>query len=169
VETQRKIIRWNQFLIVLGLLLPALGTSALAQPTASTNASWAESVRAVHMSISISNTVVAAGATLFLTARITNESTYIITIIETGSLAGFDVYLTSDVGIVYKLTSSAHIRNHRARKLQLTPGQTHDWRIAATINKSIQPGEYLLEATRRFTLEDKEFVLPSDLLTVQVK
>ena len=135
-----------------------------------TNTNWGESVKGVQLSITLSNNVILRGSTTYITATIRNSSANVITIVETGPLAGFDVLLTSSAGKLYKLKNHIRVKGRKETMLKLQPGGSYDWAIAATISKDIEAGEYMLQAIRRYWLNDGPVDdLKSNSLKVQVK
>jgi len=154
-----------------------LATACIAQ---STNNLYGKSVQEVQLSISVSNSVIVVGSELVISAEIKNLSTNVIYLSESSPEMDFNVLLTSDSGKVYKLTPPAVVFT-RLLRTDLKPGESRDWIIHVGINKyfeppslvatdkNIEPGDYILKATRHFSKNNSIFELESNLLKVQIK
>ena len=119
--------------------------------------------------LSFSNNVIFNNSDISLTAHILNGFASVITVVATGPLSGFHVFLTSSAGKVHILTNHRHVRDNMGAVMKLSSGQSCEENIPLIIGKDITPGEYTLMATRRFSTSHDRFELESNLLTVQVK
>jgi hypothetical protein len=132
---------------------------------------WGESVHKVHLSIALSNNIIDIGSTMTLSAKIENASTNVIRLIETGPLTDFVIVITNGSGNVYKLSPDNTRRPTYYRlTISLQPGEIRDWSLLATIGKDIEPGDYILKASKSFSsIGGDGGELVSNLLKVQIK
>ncbi|HTB82831.1 MAG TPA: hypothetical protein VK742_04185 [Candidatus Sulfotelmatobacter sp.] len=110
-----------------------------------TNSIWNESVQGVHLSIAISNSVIALGSTVIVFAKIQNASTNTIKMAEEGVLRDFDVILKDGFGKETKLSpDTSRWPRTFSKSVTIKPGETREWKIPVTINKEVFAGDYKL-------------------------
>ena len=154
-----KITVW--FVAVFGLIQTSLSQEFL------TN--FGESINGVTLSVDLTNRVIGVDSTMRLPARIKNASTNVISLDEADILSDFTVFLARDSGKIYKqLTPKPSGHYYRTFEMNIAAGKAFDWNIPLIIVKDIEPGEYMLVATRRFWIGKSSYELVSNMLKVQI-
>lgn len=143
--------------------------SCLAGDESDTN-NWGESVQGVLLSFTLTNTshVVEAGSPIIFAAVLKNSSTHVIEIPHTGLPSDYFASLTSVTGKTYRIIDPP-LTLHENTRVLLDPGK-QDVRIISTgIKKSIEPGDYTLQASREIYVDNHSFTVKSNLIKVQIK
>ena len=131
---------------------------------------WGNAVEGVQLSVSLTNNVVGVGLTTTLLAQIRNISTNTITIIVSDTLVSdFTVYLTDNSKRIYKIAEPSGAVFAVSPPIDIGPGESHSWTIPLTIGKNIEPGNYILKASRHFRMKVADCELVSNSLVVQIK
>jgi hypothetical protein len=155
-----------KFILILSALMfcasvradiPAYAVSASAQTNTEEHA-----VRDVQLAIQTTNSFVHANAELGLTLTVTNASDLTIVVAE-----GFHVNLVSDSGEKYKLVAPPFMYLTR-KVVGLKSGESHEWNILVTIPKDVAPGNYIIEAARSFSANNKVTELKSNPLKMVI-
>jgi hypothetical protein len=120
------------------------------------------SVRDVQLAIQTTNSFVHANTELGLALTVTNASDLTIVVAE-----GFRVNLVSDSGKIYKLVEPPFFYTTR-HVVGLRPGESHEWNILVTIPKDVAPGNYIIEAARSFSANNKVTELKSNPLKMVI-
>jgi hypothetical protein len=129
---------------------------------------WGESIQDIRLSITVTNSVVQSGSSGNVIAVITNASKSTIKLLFTGTPADFDLILKNADGKLYHLIPQNVIES--AIPINVDPGKCEITTLTVSFGKNIQPGDYILEATRVFfNVKDEHFELKSNILKVQVK
>jgi hypothetical protein len=138
-------------------------------PPGATN--WGKSVAGVRLSITMANGFVEAGSTNIIVAVITNSSTNFIEMGVTSPAADFDPILTSSAGKLYHLVAPLPmpLLTRVNMFVAMHPGEQCVWILSVPFVKSIEPGNYTLQASRGFKTSDGGFKLESNPLKIQVK
>ena len=131
-----------------------------------TSTNWGENILGIQLSISVTNRFMDVGPAT-ICATIKNGSTNAIGLVETGPFTDFDVFLTNNTGQSLKLTPDRRLMNFRTSD-ELKAGESRNWTILIIINKGVDPGEYSLKATRRFTVNSDWYEMVSNALIVQI-
>jgi hypothetical protein len=130
---------------------------------------WGKSVQGVQMSISTTNSgVVERGTAIILKVVIRNSSTNAIHMGYTGLASDYDAILIDVTGKTYHLIDPP-IQLRLNTTLTINPGEQNIQIIQVTIKKNIEPGDYTLQAARRFYVDNDWLDLESNPLTVQIK
>jgi uncharacterized membrane protein len=134
--------------------------------------SWGKSIEGVQLSITLSNNLIATGSRATIVAEINNSSTNDIYIGESSyNNRDFKVFLESSDGKLFKLTPNLtpgeQISSRMIRR-RLKPGESHNWNILVTIGKNIEPGDYMLKATRNVIIDHRSLDLTSNPLKVRI-
>jgi hypothetical protein len=168
-------LKMKHLFILITMICAA--TSCLAQSTNSESAtmSCGKPVRGIQMSVSIDNTVLAAGSGFTVTIEVKNSSTNILVVSGSIPEANFSISLADEYGRTYQLTRSSEFYN-RSLVSHLRPGQSRTWTIRAGVNqyfespdalptqKDVPPGNYALKAIGDFRFKSGSAVgLESDL------
>lgn len=133
-----------------------------------TTTNWGKSVLGVQMSLFMTNnSVVEAGTTITLETAIKNSSTNTIHIEYTGSASDYDPLLTSVTGKIYRLINPPLLERLNTT-LPIKPGDQYIENIQVTIKKSIEPGDYALQVSRRFSVDDGFIVLKSNSIKLEI-
>lgn len=146
-------------------------------PAEATN--WGPTIQGVRLSITMTNSVVELGTTNIVVAVITNFSTNFIELGVYGGSGGtgtafdFDPVLTNGDGKLYHLVppppNPLQERSHTGAGMPMHPGEQCVWLLSVPFGKAIEPGDYMLQATRGFTLNESHLKLESNLLKVRIK
>jgi len=158
-------------LMILAFAVLGVSQTTLSQELVTNLTNIGASVNGVTLSIDLSNRVVALDSTIWLSARIKNASTNVITVNEAHIETDFTVFLASGSGKIYKrITPEPSSQFYRTFEMDIAAGDAHDWRIPVIIPKDTGPGDYTLVATRHFYYrDDSRFELVSNSLKVQIK
>jgi len=114
----------------------------------------------------MTNTVVEPGASIKVLAVMTNGSTNAIRYLEMNNAMDFDLTLTNAFGKSYYLTPELATRNLPGG---MYAGQQLVMAVPVTIRKSVEPGDYMLVATRNFSSISGNFKMESNPLRIQIK
>jgi hypothetical protein len=183
VDQQLSILACNSGLLDLAkasiVEVEKKNAKVTAQPIASlSNPNMPASVKGVQLSINLTNNVITADSETIINVEITNASLKVIRMVETDPLKDFNVVLISNQALplkgeatylTYQLTSDTSAHGYAKTLLEIGPGERRDWRIPVIISAGIQPGEYTLQATRRFRSSGGDYELKSNFLKVQVQ
>jgi hypothetical protein len=158
-----KIILGTMCLIIFGTGL------CLASDPSDTN-KWGQSVQGVQLLITLTNTsdVIEAGSSITFVAVLKNVSTNVVAVAYTALPSDYSASLTSVTGKTHEIIDSPLIirLNYSVR---LDPGK-QDVRIISTgIKKSIEPGDYTLQARRGIYVDNHWFSVKSNLIKVKIK
>ena len=129
---------------------------------------FGKSIQVAQLSITATNNVIQSGGPLTIVTIITNASTNVIDVIHTGQPGDFTIALTNGEGKSYQLTEPVRDSSMRY-KIAIRPGEQITRNILVTFGKNIEPGSYIIKASRLFWIRDDRFTLESNLLKVQVK
>lgn len=128
---------------------------------------WGKSVQGIQLSVAMTNDIFQVGYSTFVTAVTRNSSTNAITMDISVPMLNFDVSLTSDNGKTYHVTVRTIIL-HPRKFVTIQPGGENVVSIPVTFRDEIEPGDYTLKAVRHFKLNEKEFILESNSIKVQI-
>ena len=138
-------------------------------PPGATN--WGKSVNGVSLSLFMTNRIVERGSSVSVSAVITNASRGAVYLETTATPADFDCLLTNGAGKVYHLIPPILlIRLHGMDTLE--PREEIVRVLPVTFGNKIEPGDYILQATRGFkasTMGEEWITLVSNPLQVQIK
>jgi hypothetical protein len=164
--------------ILATMCLMVFGTSlCMAQSTGQSDTNnWGKSIEGVQLSITLTNTgVVEAGSSITFVAVIKNSSTNVIEIGYTALSSDYSASLTSVTGKTYQLIDEP-FSTRLNLALPLNPGEQDVRIISASVKKSIEPGDYTLQADRGFYSADRDsyidkhwLIVKSNLIKIQVK
>jgi hypothetical protein len=129
---------------------------------------WGDSVQGVQLSITMTNSVFGIGTSTTVAAITKNSSSNEITIEISFPTVAFNILLTNDAGKSYRIVTPFLIRGMR-QFATLKPGEERIANIPVTFREDIEPGNYTLNASRHFTLNNEEFSLVSNALKVQIQ
>jgi hypothetical protein len=158
----------------------ALCTAQSTNDSAPIFTDWGESVHGVHLAVTLSNNVVVVGSRVPVFIKMENLSTNDVYMGESTPEKDFSIILTSGSGKIYRLTPIAIVFSHTFRA-KLDPGENRNWIITVELDKyfappglvathaNIEPGEYMLKATRKFILARDAHDLNSNLIKLQIK
>jgi len=127
---------------------------------------WGTTVRGVQLLAYATNTIVESGSTITVLTVIKNGSTNTAEFVESEKARDFDLLLTNNAGKSYFLTPMLAGRNS---SLPIDPMELWPFDIPVTFPTNIQPGDYVLTATRRFSAGKTNFVLESNPVKIQIK
>ena len=127
---------------------------ALKVPLDGTN--WGKPEHGVRLLIYTTNAILQAGLSINALTIITNGSSARILLDEMGPDDDFDLFLTNSAGRYYHLTPP---RAHMNTAAAIEAGTESAMMIPVRFRANIQPGDYLLIATRYFTLNRADFRL----------
>jgi hypothetical protein len=109
-----------------------------------------------------------------------NTSTNVIVYGESSPEQDFSVFLTSRSGRTYKITRTT-LGYTRLIPMKINAGETANWTIAVSCAHYFDPpgfipaktavpaGDYLLKATRKFSVGNKPHEIESNLLSVRME
>jgi len=155
-----------RFIIILSALMfcafvradiPVYAVAASAQTNTDEH-----SVQDVRLAIRTTNSFVHANAELGLALTVTNASDLTIVVAD-----GFRVNLVSDSGEIYKLVGPP-VSEETRNVVDLRPGESHEWYILVTIPKNVAPGNYIIEAAKSFSANNKATELKSNQLKMVI-
>jgi hypothetical protein len=135
-------------------------------------ANWGQSVQGVQLEITMTNSVYQVGSSSVVASVTRNSSENAITIDISAPTVNYDVLLTSETGKLYHITTPLKIRE-LTKLVMINHGEEKSESIPVTFGvtrfgDAVEPGEYMLKATRKFVLNDKEYTLESNSLKVQI-
>jgi hypothetical protein len=132
---------------------------------------WGTSVQGVRISISMKNAVVTRQSPAEVEAVITNSSTNDIVLLLVRGPEDVFLTLTNAAGKEYILTPPLEDNELFGSKsfTHIKAGNATLTTIPVILKKEIDQGDYVLKATRDFSVGDKQFKIESNLLDVQVK
>jgi hypothetical protein len=130
-------------------------------------ADWGQSVQGVQLAITMTNSVFQVGSSSAVASVTTNSSTNTIIVDISAPTIHFDVLLTNDTGKLYHITTRMDIREP-GRLIMINPGEEQNESIPVTFGENIEPGDYTLKATRKFTLNGGKFTLESNSIKVTI-
>jgi hypothetical protein len=161
----KNIIHILSVIIVLVLVVvPARAGSGSDQEA--TN--FGKSVQGVQLAITMTNSVFQVGSSSTVASVTTNSSTNTITVDISAPTIHFGVLLTNDTGKLYHVTTRLDIREP-GRLVTINPGEEQSESIPVTFGENIEPGDYTLKATRKFSSSDGEdFTLESNSIKVKI-
>ena len=131
-------------------------------------ADWGESVQGVQLSVTMTNSDVRIGASATIGAVIKNQSTNDITLDISVPALSFDVLITNGAGKSYHIITMPALILYPRHLVKIKPGRENGESIPVTFAEDIEPGDYILKATRKFTTKDGGFTLESNSIKVQV-
>jgi len=126
---------------------------------------WGKSVQGVQLSTRLSNRTFQVGSSATVAAVIKNSSTKDITLLV--SAVNFTVLLTNNAGKSYNIIKPVVIL-YPSQIVTINPGEKRDESITVTFAEKIEPGDYTLKATRKFSSSDGDFTLESNLIKVTI-
>jgi len=135
-------------------------------PAGATN--WGMNVRDVGLLIYSTNDVINPGSTIVVLAALTNASTNVISVDRTAPEIGFKLVLTDRAGKLYDLTREPALGSARDDEM-IVPGEQTVKRLTVEFGNDIDPGDYMLEATREFSVSGEKCKLTSNVLKVRIK
>ncbi|HEY5043670.1 MAG TPA: hypothetical protein VIK53_16985 [Verrucomicrobiae bacterium] len=135
-------------------------------------ANWGQSVQGVQLMITMTNRVFQIGSSSVVTSVTRNSSTNAITIDVSAPTVEFDVLLKSETGKLYHITTPLKIRE-LSKPVMINPGEEKSESIPVTFGvtrfgDAVEPGDYMLKATRPFVLNDKEYTVESNSIKVKI-
>jgi hypothetical protein len=144
-------------------LIDKLHGESFKVPLEATN--WGKAEQGVRLLIYTTNVIFKAGSSITALTIITNGSSAHIFLEEAGFEDDFDLFLTNSAGRYYHLTPP---RMHMSSMTGIASGTESAMMIPVRFRANIAPGDYLLIATRYFTLNKADFRLESNPLKIQV-
>jgi len=133
-----------------------------------TTANLGESLRGIQLSIVMMTNVFPVHSTAVVTFITKNSSPNIITVTEPASIVNSDVLLISDTGKLYDLTPSAGEIRILSALRQLNPGGEDTDSLSVTFPENIEPGDYMLKATRKFQMNGNDFTIESNPIKIRI-
>ena len=132
-------------------------------PVEATN--WGRPVQGIQILIYTTNTVVEPGSSIEVLGVITNASTNHIRYLDQTAAMNFDLTLRNASGKSYYLTPQLPTGN---RIGGLNAGRQIRMIIPVSFWKSIEPGDYVLIATRNFSSIAGDFKMESNPLRIRI-
>jgi hypothetical protein len=141
---------------------------------------WGTAVASVQLSVSLKNTVIAAASSFSVFTAMENTSSNFVFVGESSPDQEFSVFLVANSGRTYKLTRTP-LGFTRSGVMKINPGTTANWIIAVNCAHYFDPpgfiptktavpaGDYLLKATRKFSVGNKAQEIESNLLSVRIE
>ena len=142
---------------------------------------WGPSVNRVQMSVSMSNSVVAAGSIAHVALEMKNLSKRVVGMagrinrdrLSPSLVPECTISLTAVSGERYTLTPERPVDYADVPPVSIQDGMTNMWKVPLDIKGLIVPGDYTLSATQSCFFMDgtnhDHFQLVSNVLKVQVK
>src|ERR1035437_1649887 len=154
-------------MMLLSICMFGIGVSLCdAQGGDFTTTNWGESIQGIQLSIKITTNVFKAGSSATFTAVTRNSSANFITVDATLPVTSFDVILTNNTGEHYHIIKTPSAIGYPTLLKTINHGEESTESIPMTFGETrfgniVEPGDYTLKATRKFTLNDKEYTVES--------
>lgn len=157
----------NAFIIFLLAILAGNVCDAQSTPA---NTNWGQSIQGIRISIGTITNIFSPASIIVVNAQIQNTSTNMVFVHETASWKDFSVWLEDASGKKSILTDNSRaIIEDRNFIKKIRPGEICSWKIRLFLSKETAFGDYTMKATRKITMNGRQFVIESNPLLIQVE